>query len=74
MTFTRSDLTTFLIGAAVAVVISVAEIAVGLEGQDFAAIDWGGVGGNMAIGVVTALGRYLLTRLPEIVANRGGDA
>lgn len=70
MTFTRSDLNTFLIGAAVAVAVSIAEVAVGLDGQDFGAIDWGNVGGNMAVGMVTALGRYVLTRLPEIIAAR----
>lgn len=70
MTFNRSDLTTFLIGAGVAVSVSIAEVAVGLDGQDFGAIDWGNVGGNMAVGMVTALGRYVLTRLPEIIAAR----
>lgn len=70
MTFTKSDLTTFAIGAGVAVALSIAEIAIGLDGQEFGAIDWPGVGGNVVIGVVTALGRYVATRLPEIIAAR----
>lgn len=69
MTFTKQDALTFFVGAGIAVALSVAEVLVGLDGQDFSNVEWAGVLGNIAIGSLAALGRYLATRLPEVLAK-----
>lgn len=67
MTFTKSDLVTFAIGAAIAAVLIFGETLVKLDGQ--VAVDWSQWGWTLLIGELTALGRYLTTRLPELMAG-----
>ena len=69
MTFTRSDLTTFIIGMAAAVAIAI--------GQALVEFDAAAVADDpkpfllsLTTGVVTALGRWLATRIPELLASR----
>lgn len=72
MTFTRQDAITFLLGLGAALGITVAEILVGIGDQSFEEVDWGtaGVLGNLVIGLLTATGRYLATRIPDLLAMR----
>lgn len=65
MTFSRSDLTTFAIGALAAVVITVAQALVQLESDPVT--DWGTWGASLGTGILAALGRYVLTRVPEMM-------
>ena len=69
MPFTRSDLTTFAIGMAAALAVALGQAliefdaaAVAEEPKPFLL--------SLMTGVVTALGRWLATRIPELRAAR----
>ena len=70
MTFTKSDLVTIGIGLAAAVALALGEALVTFEASTLE--DPAVWGRDLLAGVVTALGRYITTRLPEWVARRGG--
>lgn len=67
MTFTKQDLLTFLIGAGIAVGVNLGEALIQLQGTEVA--DWAQWGKSLGIGTLTAMGRYVATRLPELKAK-----
>lgn len=62
MTFTRQDVYTFLIGAAVAMLLVVGESLTQAEGLFTDSGKWLS---HFAVGLLTALGRYILTEFAQ---------
>lgn len=70
MEFTRQDALTFGLGALAALGLELSvwliRLQVEAESPDFSFVSFGV---SMAVGLGAALGRYLATRLPDIVAR-----
>lgn len=64
MKFSKGDLVTFALGAAVAAVFVLGEALVRLDGQ--IAVDWLQWSQTLVIAELVSLGRYLTTRLPAL--------
>ncbi len=68
MTFDRSDGLTFAIGLAAALAVTLGEALVRLEGDPVT--DWGAWASGLGVGLLSALGRYLVSRAPEALARQ----
>lgn len=67
MKFTKQDALTFLIGLTAAALLAVGEVLVKLEGSDSININQLFVG--LAVGLLSAIGRYLATYVPQWLAS-----
>lgn len=67
MRFDRQDALTFAIGAGAAVAIQLGEALATLDSEPVS--DWEEWGVKFGLGLLAALGRYLATRLPELLAR-----
>lgn len=63
MTFSKQDAITFLIGLGAAILITVAEALI--DAEAIRDIGWETWGTNLAIGLASAAGRYLVTYLAQ---------
>ena len=73
MTFTRSDLVTFLLGALAAALVPLGAALAQLDSDPVT--DYGTWAMGLATGIVAALGRYLVTAVPAArVAGRAAPA
>jgi len=67
MAFTKQDLITFALGAVITAVVILGEALVKLDGSPV--VNWSQWGWWLLIGELTGLGRYLVTRAPELFAR-----
>ena len=67
MVFTRQDIITFALGAVAAVGITLGEMLVQLDGEPVT--DWNEWGLKLGSGLGVSLGRYLVTRVPELLSR-----
>lgn len=65
MPFTKQDLLTFGLGLGAALSVTVGEALINLEQQ--ITIDWETWGYSLGVGMLASTGRYLATRVPELV-------
>jgi len=67
MAFTKQDLITFALGAVITTVVILGEALVKLDGSPV--VNWNQWGWGLLIGELTGLGRYIVTRAPELFAR-----
>lgn len=72
MTFTKQDALTFVLGLGAALLITVGEALVNAEA--IRELGWSEWGTNLGIGILAATGRYLVTRIPEMLIKLGNQS